>query len=153
MSLKSERLTTSYVLWALCFMGLCGLHRLYNGKTITGLIWLFTFGFFGLGQFLDLFFLPGIVRDYERKLLAEHPHQPIIPPAPSPKLTREQLMVKLTQAAQVQGGKLSVTQGVIAVGVEFAAVEAALKQMAKSGYVSVDNDPVTGVVTYYFHEL
>ena len=62
-------------------------------------------------------------------------------------------MVKLTQAAQVQGGKLSVTQGVIAVGVEFAAVEAALKQMAKSGYVSVDNDPVTGVVTYYFHEL
>ncbi len=153
MSLKSERLTISYVLWALCFMGLCGLHRLYNGKTITGLIWLFTFGFFGLGQFLDLFFLPGIVRDYERKLLAEHPQQPVIPPEQSPKLTQAQLMVKLTQAAQTRGGKLSVTQGVIAVGVEFAEVEAALRQMVKSSYVSVDNDPATGVVTYYFHEL
>ncbi len=62
-------------------------------------------------------------------------------------------MVKLAQAAQARGGKLSVTQGAIAVGLEFAEVEAALKQLVKSGYVSVDNDPVTGVVTYYFHEL
>jgi TM2 domain-containing membrane protein YozV len=153
MSLKSERLTTSYVLWALGFMGLCGLHRLYNGKTTTGLIWLFTLGLGGLGQFIDIFLLPGIVKDYEQKLLAGQPHQPLIPPAQSPKLTREQLMVKLAQTAQTLGGKLSVTQGVIAIGVDFAEVEAALKQMVKSGYVSVDNDPVTGVVTYYFHEL
>jgi TM2 domain-containing membrane protein YozV len=66
MSLKSERLTTSYVLWALGFMGLCGLHRLYNGKTTSGLIWLFTFRLGWLGQFVDIFLLPGIVKDYEQ---------------------------------------------------------------------------------------
>jgi TM2 domain-containing membrane protein YozV len=153
MSQQSDRLTNSYILWALGFMGLCGLHRLYNGKTTSGLIWLFTFGLGWLGQFVDIFLLPGMVKDYEQKLLAGQPHQPVISAGQSPKLTREQLMVKLTQTAQVQGGKLSVTQGVIAVGVGFAEVEAALKQMLKSGYVSVDNDPETGVVTYYFHEL
>jgi TM2 domain-containing membrane protein YozV len=153
MSKQSDRLANSYTLWALGFMGLCGLHRLYNGKTTSGLIWLFTFGLGWLGQFVDIFLLPGIVKDYEQKLLTGQSHQPLVTPAQSPKLTREQLMVKLAQAAQTRGGKLSVTQGVIALGVDFAEVEAALKQMMKSGYVSVDNDPETGVVTYYFHEL
>lgn len=153
MSQQSERLTTSYVLWALGFTGLCGLHRLYNGKTTSGLIWLFTFGLGWVGQFVDIFLLPGMVKEYEQRLLVGQTHQPVIPPGQSPKLTREQIMVKLAQAAQARGGKLSVTQGAIAVGLEFAEVEAALKQLVKSGYVSVDNDPVTGVVTYYFHEL
>lgn len=35
---------TAYVLWALCIVGLCGIHRFYAGKALTGLIWLFTFG-------------------------------------------------------------------------------------------------------------
>jgi TM2 domain-containing membrane protein YozV len=153
MSKQSERLTTSYVLWALGFTGLCGLHRLYNGKTTSGLIWLFTFGLGWLGQFIDIFLLPGMVKDYEQKLLVGQTHQSVISPGQLPKLTQAQLMVKLTQEAQVRGGKLSVTQGVIAVGLEFAEIEAALRQMVKSGYVSVDNDPVTGVVTYYFNEL
>ena len=67
--------------------------------------------------------------------------------------TREQLMVSLLKAATDKGGKLSVTQGVLATGASFAEVEATLKEMLKSGYVSVDNDPNTGVVVFEFHEL
>lgn len=48
---------------------------------------------------------------------------------------------------------MTVTQGVGATGVAFAEVEATFKEMLKSGYVRIDNDPNTGAVTYYFDEL
>ncbi|MBL4590825.1 MAG: NINE protein [Phycisphaerales bacterium] len=51
----------SYLLWLLCFVGLCGIHRFYNGKWVTGLLWLFTGGLFFIGQFVDLFLIPGMV--------------------------------------------------------------------------------------------
>lgn len=39
----------------LCFFfGLFGVHRFYEGKVGTGLLWLFTFGLFGIGWFVDL---------------------------------------------------------------------------------------------------
>lgn len=52
----------SYILWLLCLVGLCGLHRFYHGRWVTGLIWLFTLGLFGIGQIIDLFLIPGMVR-------------------------------------------------------------------------------------------
>jgi predicted transcriptional regulator len=64
-----------------------------------------------------------------------------------------QLMVQLLEAAESKGGYLTVTQGVKATGASFEEVEKVLKEMLKSGYVKMDNDPVTGAVTYHFHEL
>jgi len=52
----------AYLLWLLCFAGLCGIHRIYAGRVITGLIWLFTFGLVGIGQLIDLFLIPGMIR-------------------------------------------------------------------------------------------
>ncbi len=51
----------SYLLWLLCFVGLCGVHRFYNGKWITGLIWLLTGGLLLVGQIIDLILIPGMV--------------------------------------------------------------------------------------------
>lgn len=39
-----------------------GTHRFYYGRPVTGTIWFFTFGVFGIGWFIDLFLIPGMDR-------------------------------------------------------------------------------------------
>lgn len=158
--MNSNRLATSYILCAVWFFGLAGLQRLYNGKVGTGLLWLCTWGFFGVGQFVDLFMIPSMVEEHDIKLRGRHGLSPNGVPLSGPKVTAtathpayDKLMVKLLKAARDQGGTISVTQAVLATGASFAETEAVLKQMTKSGYARVDNHPQTGVVVYHFLEL
>ena len=60
-----ERKSTfaSYILWLVCLVGICGLHRFYLGRPWTGLLWLLTAGLLGIGQIIDLFLIPGMVRN------------------------------------------------------------------------------------------
>ncbi len=51
----------AYGLWALCLVGVAGVHRFYMGKWITGLIWLFTWGLVGIGSLIDLILIPGMI--------------------------------------------------------------------------------------------
>ena len=55
----------AYFLWYLCLIGFCGMHRFYLGKPWSGLLWLLTFGLLGVGQLIDLFLIPGLVREGE----------------------------------------------------------------------------------------
>ena len=54
-----------YIWWLFGLVGLCGIHRLYTGRIVTGLIWLFTGGLFFIGQLIDLFLIPGQCRNPE----------------------------------------------------------------------------------------
>ena len=58
----------AYLLWLLGFCGILGFHRFYLGKIGTGLLWLFTGGFFGFGALIDLFTLGGQVERINTKL-------------------------------------------------------------------------------------
>lgn len=223
---------TAYVLWLGILFGVGGLHRLYNGKIVTGLLWLFTYGFFGIGQLVDLLLIPNMVDEHNFKLQARYGVDPTGLPNGQPTIQQvvyrkpeqaalqhdqlmvqllkaaearggklsiaqgvletgatfteveaalremvlhgyvemdgtstrsilipefkpnpNQLMVQLLQAAEARGGKLSVTQGVMETGADFATVEAALNWMVKTGYVDISNDAETGIVLYEFHEL
>ncbi len=53
-----------YLLWIFGFMGA---HRLYYGKPITGTIWFFTLGLFFIGWIVDLFLIPSMDAQADRR--------------------------------------------------------------------------------------
>jgi TM2 domain-containing membrane protein YozV len=53
-----------YLLWIFGFMGS---HRFYYGRQITGVIWFFTLGLFFVGWIIDLFLIPAMNRDADRR--------------------------------------------------------------------------------------
>ena len=55
----------AYLLWAT--LGVLGIHRFYTGHVGSGLIWLFTGGLCGIGWLVDLFLVPGLVSDANRR--------------------------------------------------------------------------------------
>ncbi|KAA0696611.1 NINE protein [Halopseudomonas laoshanensis] len=53
-----------YLLWIFGFMGA---HRFYYGKPITGTIWFFTLGLFFIGWIVDLFLIPSMDAQADRR--------------------------------------------------------------------------------------
>jgi len=58
----------AYLLWALCIVGVAGIHRFYTGRYVTGVIWLLTWGLLGIGLLIDLFLIPGMVESKNREM-------------------------------------------------------------------------------------
>lgn len=54
----------AYLLWLPMIFGVCGLHRFYSGRYVSGAIWLLTMGVCGWGQLIDLLFIPRMVDDH-----------------------------------------------------------------------------------------
>lgn len=159
----------SYLLWLGWAFGLAGLHRFYNRKIFTGLIWLCTWGFFGVGQVVDLFLIPEMVDEYNWKMYRKFglssgaipqgyqlPQSSLTESSKSidlNSLSEDQLMAILAKAAQKKQGKLSLTEAVIETNISFSKAEKILTEMVQRGYISVENHPETGVVIYHFLDL
>lgn len=164
--LAPNRVETAYLLWLGCLFQVHGLHRLYNGKMVTGILWLCTFGLFGVGQFVDLFLIPRMVEEHNVKWRSRQGLSATGVPlaameqvwasrqgAIAPELAANTLVMQLLTAADARHGRLSVTQGVMDTGAGFDEVEAALLGIVKKGYADIANDPETGIVIYEFKEL
>lgn len=152
----------AYAFWCLFLVGLAGVHRIYLGRYGTGILWMLTFGLFGVGQVVDLFRMRKLVLDANvREGRLPHPRwvgllngrSPSPEERPRPAVAPLTPMQRLLKAAMANGGGLTVTQGVAATGLGFEEVEETLREMVVKGYVDVDNAPDTGVVVYRFVEL
>jgi len=150
--------TIAYLLWCGCFVGVCGLQRIYNGKYGTGFLYLFTLGLCGIGQLFDLFAIPGMVEDANNRLLVTSLGQAAlasgggaVPMRRLPRTT-EEFQVALVHAAKERGGRLSAAEAVAATGRGFKEVEKQLKEMALAGYIEEDSDE-GGQVFYRFPGL
>jgi len=53
-----------YLFWILGFFGA---HRFYFGRPLTGTLWFFTLGLFFIGWIVDLFLIPAMAADAERR--------------------------------------------------------------------------------------
>lgn len=56
----------AYGLWVVGLFGFCGIHRFYAGRWASGLLWLLTGGLCGVGQLVDLLFIPRMVEDHNK---------------------------------------------------------------------------------------
>ena len=144
----------AYILWAFGLMGFCGIHRFYSGKITSGLVYLFTLGFFGVGQFIDLFLIPGMTKERNLYLLYESTvksrnNSPQVTLVKSEEPKTDPMLVLLRAAAQ-HDNVLSIGQAMLATELPLETVEALLNKALKQGLAHVDNDESTGAMRYYF---
>ena len=146
----------AYILWAFGFMGFCGIHRFYSGKITSGLVYFFTLGFFGVGQFVDLFLIPGMTRERNMRLMYQ---ATIEARNNSPQVTlvkkeeaepKTDPMLILLRAAAAHNNALSIGQAMLATELPVEEVEGLLNKALKQGLAHIDNDDETGAVRYYF---
>lgn len=52
----------AYLFWLVTFSGFAGLHRFYLGRPLSGMLYLLTWGWFGVGTVLDAIRMPELVR-------------------------------------------------------------------------------------------
>lgn len=166
-----NNLAIAYFLWFFGFFGFCGIHRFYLGKPITGLLWLFSGGLCFVGQFIDLFLIPGMVKEgqtYNPPLL---PRESTLFPVQFGQQILEKLerlddklqntfsrskkvettpFHQLLEAAAANQRVLSFAQAMIATGLNPDQVEQLLTDGMRRGIIHIGNDPETGAVRYYF---
>ena len=53
-----------YIFW---FFGFTGAHRFYYGRPLSGMIWLLTAGLLGIGWLVDVFLIPGMDDEANRR--------------------------------------------------------------------------------------
>ena len=65
----SHTVVLGYLFW---LIGFTGAHRFYFGKSLSGVVWFFTFGLFGIGWLVDLFLIPSLDDQASRRFTRGH---------------------------------------------------------------------------------
>ncbi|MGF1601175.1 MAG: TM2 domain-containing protein [Thermosynechococcaceae cyanobacterium] len=158
---------TAYLLWLACFFGLSGIQRFYTGKPVSGILYLFTLGFFGIGQLLDLVLIPSMVDEKNIKYWALHglPYQAAAPQVvvnvgegyhaaiqKPPQLMEidpktERLDVTVLKVCRELGGG-TISDCVIETGADPEEIKTIIHYLSVNGLLCVDNRETDGAIIY-----
>ena len=155
----------AYLLWLLCIFSLCGVQRIYCKRYISGIIYFFTFGVFGIGQIIDLFVIPDMVDEENLKYKALYGYNPqflnqvtsqvVSNPrnqvAPMPNSTKSQKVsdtIKILKLAKNNGGIVSLVDCMLETGKEAEEVKKTLEKMCRDDLLEITNLPDSGAIVY-----
>ena len=166
--------STAYLLLAMQFFGVAGLHRFYLGKPLSGLLWMATFGLGGFGTLFDLLTMESQVAHANRRMLPAPGFQPMLVAAtpagpnpyayayaPVPMQARRAaapaqkelpLQLQILKTAKAHGGRLTVMQAAAELGVRTQAAEEKLDELCREGHAEIEVSE-DGVLYYDFPEL
>lgn len=145
---------TAYLLWFFSVFGMCGIQRFYVGKPVSGVFYMLTFGFFGIGQFLDLFLIPGMVEDKNLKHRLLYSSSDLSPAIVrdvgsnfTPVQTAPPLEVQILTVCRDRNGA-TLSDCVIATETKPAEVKAKVQELCSAELLVVDNRETDGAVIY-----
>jgi hypothetical protein len=139
---------TAYLLAILGFLTpAAGVHRFYLGRPISGLLFLLTWGFFGLGTLIDLFLIPRMVEEENGRQFFLDAARPMhaLPPPPS----AEQQILRI---AKEHEGAVTVELVALHSGMSLARAKSELERLRKEGFCSIDVS-TEGAKLYLFEGL
>jgi TM2 domain-containing membrane protein YozV len=142
----SSKTSTAYGLWLFSFVGLSGIHRFYLGKPVSGVIYLLTWGLFGIGQLIDLFFMPALVAE---RNLQESKQQALLPPnhTPVPGPLPFRLDIQILRLCRDRDGA-TLSDCVIETASAPEIVKETVSSLCRDGLLIVDNRIPDGAVIY-----
>ncbi|MGE0872861.1 MAG: TM2 domain-containing protein [Kofleriaceae bacterium] len=155
------------VAYALAALGLlspvAGIHRFYLGRPVSGVLFLLTWGFFGIGTIIDLINLPRMVDDENRRLLYPgpplHAHRQLggsahalalpSPSIPKAELTPEQQVLRV---ASENNGAVTVEMVAVKTGLPLREAKKELERLLEEEHCTLDVS-TEGAKLYVFEGL
>jgi TM2 domain-containing membrane protein YozV len=133
-----KNLFFSYVLCAAGILSpVAGLHRFYLDKPISGVFYLLTWGFFGIGTIIDLIRMPTLVEEYNLRLLfTTKLHADLMAPKAKLKSAERSIL----QCAHNNGGVVTVTMVALSSGLSMANAKLELDRLFREGFCEKDVD-------------
>ncbi len=145
---------TAYWLWAISFLGVAGIHRLYMGKIPTGILWICTWGLFGIGTMYDAATMSRQIREKDEAdgFVAsdrDYWREPALSPPPTAYYPAESLEHIALRLAQQNGGFTTPAQLALQANVGADQAKAQLDDLCAKGMADI-RIRHNGVVAYVF---
>ena len=128
----------AYLFWLPSLFGFAGLHRFYLGHPLSGVLYLITWGLFGLGTLHDAVYMQRLVRRARHEWRFEHlPDEPESLPlherrAPRRRPDPGQLELEILALAEQREGVLAPARVALASSVPVEAARRALDKLVES---------------------
>jgi predicted transcriptional regulator len=149
--------SVSYLLWLACLLGVSGLQRIYLGRYVSGAFYIVTWGWFGIGQLLDLALIPGMVDDENLKYMALrggvgyspslHSQNPVATLVNNNRPRTESMEVAILRICRDRG-EATLSDCVIDTGADIKEVKAVIRNLIHEDLLQIHNRDSDGSVVY-----